>query len=257
MRMSEDKMKVTSFSILMLISVFVAGCSFGKPNISDNSDTKIDIEIETDIDITADEEKYLSILSNEVKNKHIFNYLVRTEYQKNFEDKYRLHGKIYEDSDITDFFRLKNAFGMISQPENEFVYKGIKLVESYIYYALPIEIHEVPNGNHGNYYIASVDLSTTATIYELLLFSEDGEYLDKYCIENRYTRRGDGERPLYEYKEIMENIYGIVIVLDGKWAQYLTLVTIKNSKFEEIFTENIFGTGQGYNGMYDNLYFGG
>jgi len=244
---------------LLIIIVFVASCRFVRPSPSDGIDIEVEtnIVVEADIDITADGEEYLTKLSKEVRANHIFNYLVRTEYQKNFEDKYRLHGKIYKDSDITDFFRLENAFGMISQPDNEFVYKDIKLVESYIYYALPIEIHEVPNGNHGNYYIAAVDLSTTATIYELLLFSEDGEYMDKYYIENRYTRRGDGERPLYEYKEIMENIYGIVVVLDGKWAQYLTLVTIKNSKFEEIFTENIFGIGKGYNGMYDNLYFGG
>ena len=200
--------------------------------------------IGTDDIVEADEIElgYLTKLSKEVKVKQIFDYLIKMNYQKDFDYIYEFYGE-------KGIFHLGDAFKIVSQSENKFVYKNIMLIESYTFYGIPIEIHKIPNGFQGNYYLVVADISAGAA-YEFLLFDEEYRYLDTYKFSTRYIPN----RKLYGYKEIKENMYGILTILNGNYGLYLTFITIINNKFKEIFIVRI---SSGYeddtNSIYDEV----
>jgi hypothetical protein len=171
-------------------------------------------------------------LSKKVKAKQIFNYLVETNYQKKYRYMYNFYYEFYTENGLSPF---DEAFKITSQPENEFVYKDIRLIESYTYYSMPVEINEIPNGGQGNYYLAIADLHLRRA-FELLLFDEQGRYLDSYEFDTRYGPNWD----LYVYTEIQEKKYGILILSCGNHGIYLTLVVIEEGKFKEVYMDTLY-----------------
>ena len=161
--------------------------------------------------------------------KQIFNYLIETNYKKKFDSTYKL---LYGENGI---FSLSEAFCILSQNKDDYIYKKIRLIESYRYYGIPIEIYEFPKGNQGNYYLAIADMLINGSSYEILLFDKRGKYLDKYSISSRYPNG----RKVYEFKEIQENIYGILMAINGNHGHYISIVMIKNKKFDEVHLVSI------------------
>jgi len=175
------------------------------------------------IEISEVEIGYLTKLSREIKVKKIFDYFIKTGYQKKFDYIYELYGE-------DEIFTLDEAFKIVPQSGDEFVYKDVRLVESYTYYGIPVEIYKVPNGPKRNYYLAITDVSI-GRAYEFLLFDEKGNYLDKYHFSTRYSPKWK----LYRYMEIQENFYCILTIVNGNHGRYLGFVTITNNKFKEVF----------------------
>jgi len=209
------------YSILLLIIFTAISCTYRNTNIVDDNDSYIKIiEIESN---------YLNKLANEVKLKSVFNYLINTKYHERYKYIFDLY---LEDAD--NIFPFYKAFEIKQQPENIFIYKNIKLIESYTYYGIPVEIHEIPNGNQGIYYFAIMNI-LNGNGYEILLFNEYGVYLDTYTFNTRYSP----ERNLYAYLQIQDNIYCLLTILDGNHGTYLTLITINKNKFERILHINL------------------
>jgi len=227
---------VVCFKACFVSVIFILGC---------NSSISKDINTET----TAEESEYLSKLSREVKVKQIFNYLLETNFQKKFDYIYKLYGENgtisfdeafsilpqIEDDYIYKKIRLGEAFSILSQNKDDYIYKKIRLIESYRYYGIPIEIYEFPKGNQGNYYLAIADMLINGSSYEILLFDKRGKYLDKYSISSRYPNG----RKVYEFKEIQENIYGILMAINGNHGHYISIVMIKNKKIDEVHLVSI------------------
>jgi hypothetical protein len=218
------------------VVIFIMSCHSEKASIShdiitETSGTELEFLDEIPDNAVSEignrESEYVNELSRRVKARQIFNYVVAKNYQKDFVFMYELYTK-------HGLFPLDEAFEIKSQPENEFVYKDIRLVESYTYYGIPIEINEIPNGCQGNYYLAIVDLCLRYS-FELLLFDEESKYLDSYKFETRYMPK----RELYAYQEIYEKTYGILTTLNGSHGIYLTLVVIDKGRFKEVFSANL------------------
>jgi hypothetical protein len=167
-------------------------------------------------------------LREEVLYKPIFDYLVELEYQK----EYRF---IYEMYETNSDLQLDDAFKILPHSENELVYKNIHFVEEYIYYGITITVHRIPHRTLDEYYLAIADISGTGLGFELLLFNKNGIFLDRYFFLSKYKNK----KKVYEYKELFEGTYGIVILINtsssGSYSEYLKLLIIDNDRFKEIF----------------------
>jgi hypothetical protein len=168
-------------------------------------------------------------LREEVLYKPIFDYLVESEYQ----EKYRF---IYDMYETNIGLKLEEAFKILLHSENELVYKNIHFVEEYIYYGIRIAIHRIPNKILDDYYLALADISGTALGFELLLFNSNGIFLDRYFFLSKYKNK----KKIYEYKELFEGTYGIVILINtsssGSYSEYLKFLVIDDDRFKEIFS---------------------
>jgi hypothetical protein len=164
-----------------------------------------------------------------VRYKPIFDYLVESEYQK----EYRFIHEMYK---TNTGLQLNDAFKILLHLENEFVYKNICFVEEYIYYGINIVVHRIPNGTFDGYYLAIADISGIALGFELLLFNDNGIFLDRYFFLSKHKNK----RKVYEYKELFEGTYGIVILVNtsssGSYSEYLKLLIIDDDRFKEVFT---------------------
>jgi hypothetical protein len=180
--------------------------------------------------ISADEYILINNLRDEIICKNIFDYFVSGEYQNNYKFIYEtLYGE-------NGLFESGDAFKILLQKKNNYIYKNVEFIESYTYYGINIEIHKIPCGESNSFYIAKNDITSQGLGYELLLFSNDGIYFDKYTFMSINSER---PRTMYEYVEIYENYYGIVTLSKTHIGKYLHFIIIENSKFKELFAYDI------------------
>jgi len=229
-------MKYKNVILIFVIILLVLGCN--KKNIDqviDNDDIIYNYQIIND-------------LKNKLICKEIINYFIQTEYQNNYIHIYELYGN-------NGIFPFEEAFKLIIEHEDNIIYKNIKLIESYSFYGIDIEVHKFPyNSNY--YYLVIVDISKIGSGYEILLFDENEIFLDKFKISSKW-REGlmmddkfmntynrvfgfdyNMKFKLYQYIEIYENNYGIVSHTNssgtGYYIEYIKIIVIENNKFKEI-----------------------
>ena len=165
--------------------------------------------------------------------KQIFDFFVNSGYHEKYEFVYQLY---YGPKQV---FETSEAFMVIAQPNNEFVYESVLFIESYKYYGIPIEIHKVPNGS-SFYYIAIVDITGgLGQGYEFLLFDENEIFLDEKIYASKYRNT----KEIYRYIELYNGYFGLFILTNssgtGSYTEYLDLLLIEERRFKVAFTEVI------------------
>jgi hypothetical protein len=168
---------------------------------------------------------YVTPLREKLTCKPILDYIIKSGYQDQYPGSYEL---FYMPKGPYD---KSEAFQVMYQPQDEFVYQTVKFIESYTFYGIKILIHEIPY-ERTSYYLAIIDITEgTGQGFDFLLFDEKYIFLDKIFFGSRY------DKLLYGYTRIDPDHYGILIDVNsggsGYYIERTICLTINRNKFEE------------------------
>jgi hypothetical protein len=168
---------------------------------------------------------YVTPLREKLICKPILDYIMKSGYQDQYPGSYEI---FYMPKGPYD---KSEAFQVMRQPQDEFVYQTVKFIEGYTFYGIKILIHEIPHEGK-NYYLAIIDITEgTGQGFDFLLFDAKYTFLDKIFFGSRY------DKLLYEYTNIDQDHYGILIDVNsggsGYYIERTIFLTINKNKFEE------------------------